>query len=213
MKTRRFALSVLCLLGITPISGSAAILTFAFEGHITGKHAPPGLLPFADLGAPVLYLFTFDEGAANTYPLPGAGTYGGISAELKVAGTILSCSPPRVSITDSDHRDVFDVSSPLDVSLPGLLPGGFTYFRLYNPGTNDPIEGIELPNEPYESNLFANREFAVSFYALPDPPGSSSELLSVYGQIDRFYKIPEPASLACFLWAGRLLVSGRRRRS
>ncbi len=204
MKTRRFALSVLCLLGITPVSGSAAILTFTFEGHITGKRDPLGLLNFADVGDDVVYTFSFDsEAVPNSYTATSA-SYRGMSAALLAHQT--SFISQRPSIWIQHPLDLFDVSSVFEVTLPGLQPQGYVYSRLSDQSESNALTSVDLPAVPYDLTPFSHRTFSLAF-TMPIP-GGSSEILSLSGQVDRF--TPEPNTLVLMMSA-ILLSRGPRR--
>ncbi len=205
MQTRSFALAVLCLLGITPVSGSAAILTFAFEGHITNKQDPLGLLTFAAVGDQVLYTFSFDSDDLGTRPVPTYAYYSGLSSESKVRGFEFVSGIPSILI--QHPLDLFDVSARFDVGFPGLQPDGFVLFRLSDQRESNALSSVDLPLVPYDLVPFSERAFSFSFYV--PRPGGSSERIGFSGLIDRF--VPEPNTLVLMMSAAILLSRGPRR--
>lgn len=205
MQNRRFAFAVLCLLGITPVSGSAAILTFTFEGHVIDKHDPVGRLTFGKVGDAVAYAFSFDPQAAGTILVPTLAFYPGIASELAVGATQITSGVPRIQI--QHPLDLFNVSSSLNVDIPGLLPDGSIYFRLSDQAESNALTSIDLPLTPYNLAPFASRAFSVSFLA--PQPGGSSERIGFSGLIDRF--VPEPNTLVLMMSAAIALMRRPRR--
>jgi len=190
---------------VLPATASGSILTFAFDGQVDVVDDRHGLLPFVHVGDRVTYTFSFDSDAPDTNPYIFAAEYKGLTAFLKAGSMDMECPPPTIII--QHPGDVFDVESDINVSLPRLQPGGSIYFALIDQAESNALPNTALPTVPYDLTPFASREFSASFIL---PPPAYSEAASFWGHIDRFYAVPEPATLALVL-AGGLLVLARGR--
>lgn len=189
-----------------PLVSQGAVLTFAFEGHVTGTQGPVNLLGFGGLGSQVVYTFTFDTTAPDAYPEDEtAGQYLGLSASLGVDDARLQCQAPYLQIVHP--RDYFNVWSYVDLVVPGLDPGGTVHFGLYDQTESNALTSTSLPTEPYPLGPFHNREFSMGF-STPNPAGGSAIQVGMWGAVDAFCLVPEPACMTALAVAAAICRRG-----
>ena len=202
MLTRRFLMVLGGFLLIAPPAARAAVLTFAMEGPITFKDDPVGLLDFAEVGDRVVYTFSFDTDAPDTHGAPTLAVYDGIASSVLVGDRQLSSGQPLISIQEHDLFQVFsDVAMPEGVSRIA--------FTLHD---RDLVAILTkaLPEEPYGLEPFEDKEFDFVLDMPPVPPDTIFTRFEFYGDIDRFYIVPEPAT-AVLVCLGLTAVIRKRR--
>lgn len=194
------------LLGMPAIS-QGAVLTYGFEGNVTGKYDPTGLLDFAQLGQRFAYVFSVDTGTPNVYPdpNPNAGSFLGISSSLTVGGFPFTVDAPIINTADSPGSDVFEVSSNIQWDRAGFLPSG--HGVSVNLWLGNVFSSPALPQAAYDLDLFTYKEFQVRFQV---PGGSTGESVAFYGNIDSMYLVPEPMTGIGLAIAGLFVIAKRR---
>lgn len=203
MRTRRsFVAGAALLVCALPYICRAEMLTFAIEGIVQSTEDPldRGIVQVGDR---VVYEFTFDSSAPNEASFPETrGEYSGDSATFRSGSQTIVAQLPVIRI---ETNDWFQVRSILPSELyPGLVGSLFFTF-------SDPLSSVlaspDLPAEPYPLTEFGLLTFGGVIAGVPDKPSETS--LYFNGTIDRFYKVPEPASILLFIVLSGIFVKHR----
>ncbi len=200
----------ICWMAVALVWGSSAaaageIRTFAMEGTITYVNDPLHMLDWINVGSDrMVYTFSFDSEAPDMNPHPYGAEYNGLSAILRVGEHTILASAPMIGI--AHPFDAFRLESELHFNSDFF---GSAFLTLSDQAENNALVDVSLPSTPYPLDVWEFRHFDFGM----DVPQSEYPFvvtLTLGGDIDSFYIVPEGASVLLLL-LGFLFV--RRRRS
>lgn len=180
------------------------ILTYAMEGTVRNVRDPVGWLSFAQLEDRVSFAISFNS---DTPHLNNSGSwhqwFDGISGAGKVGDALFTAPHPGFVV--QGPTDFFRMSSTLEINgIQGDAEFGLTGY------TGGQLSHLHLLTEPYLLGDFSGKAFRFGFIGPMLPGESYPTYLTISGDIDSFYVVPEPRSIGIFVVA--LTHSVRRRR-
>jgi hypothetical protein len=182
----------------------AEVRTFVMEGSVSYKNDPLQMLDWVHFGDRMVYTFAFDSNAPDADPSIQVGVYDGLWAWLRVGDTPISVSAPGIII--QHPSDLFRLHSELVFASYE----GDAYLTLADQSAiSDALTNTSLPTIPYDLAPWQSKEFSIGI-DVPQPGYPPIVTLTFGGNIDAFYAVPEPATLALLM---PILLLARRRNS
>jgi hypothetical protein len=200
MKTKFLLLCVAAAALTGPVS-RAEVRTFAMEGMVSYKNDPLNMIDWVDFGDRMVYTFSFDSETPDLNPLTSVAEYEGLSATLRVADTSIAVTPPRILIGNT--LDIFRLHS--DLTLNSSF--GDAFLTLSDQADRNALTDTSLPTVPYDLAPWELKHFDFGI-DIPQSGYPPVVTLTFGGNIDAFYIVPEPVSMALLLLGSPLVGRG-----